>query len=51
MDDFWRVYGTRHPFHHVYVERKLKDGYDVDAVVQGNVKPSSRDLMAAGLCG
>ena len=34
MDDFWRVYGTRHPFHHVYVERKLKDGYDVDAVVR-----------------
>ncbi len=33
MVDFWRVYETRHPFHHVYVERKLEGCYDVDGIL------------------
>lgn len=39
MMDFWRVYETRHPFHHVYVERKLKGAYDVEDI-PGKLKGS-----------
>lgn len=34
MNEFWRVYETRHPFHHVYVERKLEGQYDVDSIIK-----------------
>ncbi len=34
MQSFHKVYEGRHPFHHVYVERKLEGQYDVDGILK-----------------
>ena len=34
MRGFWAVYESRHPFHHVYAERKLIGQYDADSVLK-----------------